>query len=206
MDRASPFKRWHSASIASSSSGVWVQPFFPALLVFPGRGVLSSSSRTTRSGVASRLQFLAFGSSALSERGSSSNLAGGCFPQTFSRCFEPEVEALLEGCEIRLAGAHFRRLAIESSWSPKESTGPMDFFRCFSSSWRASASSFHLASSPQNNPVACFAECFFPESGVVFCRPGKGLVGFCRSLGRTRYILASGYGCDPLYQGRRPAD
>ena len=183
MDRASPFKRWHSASRASSSSGVWVRPFFPALLVFPGRGVLSSSSRTTRSGVASRLQFLAFGSSALSERGlSSDGSVGGCFPRTFSRCFEPEVEALLEGCEIRLAGARFRRLAIESSWSPKESTGPVDFFRCFSSSWHASASSFRLTSSPQNNPAACLAECFFPESGVVFATPERGWLGFV-SLG-----------------------
>ena len=168
MDRASPFKCWHTASTASSSFRVWAWPFFPTLLVFPGRGVLSSSSRTTRSGVASRLRFLAFGSSALSERGSSSDSAGGCFPRTFSRCFEPEVEALLEGCEIRLAGARFRRLAIESSWSPKESTGPVDFFWQFSSSWHASASSFHLASSPKNNPAACLAECFFPESGVVF--------------------------------------
>ena len=134
MDRASPFKRWHSAAIASSSPGVQVQPFFPALFVFPGRGVLSSSSRTTRSGVASRLRFLAFGSSALSERGSSSDSVGGYFPLTFSLFFEPEVEALLEGCEIRLAGACFKRLAIESSWSPKESTGPVDFFWCFSSS------------------------------------------------------------------------
>ena len=148
-DRASPFRHWHSASSASSSSGVWVQAFFPIPLVFPGRGVLSSSSRTTKSGVASRLQFLAFGSSAPSERGSlSDGSAGGCFSQTFSRCFELELEALLEGCDIRLAGAHFRRLAIESSWSPKESTGPVDFFWRFSSSWHASTSSFRLASSP----------------------------------------------------------
>ena len=178
-DQASPFRHWHSASSASSSSGVWVQVFFPVPLVFPGRGVLSSSSRTTKSGVASCLRLLAFGSSALSERGSSSDgSAGGCFSQTFSRCFEPELEALLEGCEIRLARAHFRRLAIESSWSPKESTGPVDFFRCFSSSWCASTSSFHLASSPQNNPAACLAECFFPESGVVFAAPERGWLGF----------------------------
>ena len=182
MDQASPFRCWHSASIASSSSGVWVRPFFPTLLDFPGRGVLSSSSRTTRSGVASSLRFLAFGSSALSERGSSSDSAGGCFPRTFPRCFEPEVEALLESCEIRLAGACFRRLAIESSWSPKESMGPVDFFRRFSSSWRASASSFHLASSPQNNPAACFAECFFPELGVVFTIPERDWLGFVRVL------------------------
>ena len=179
--------------MASSSPGVWVWVFFPTPLVFPGRGVLSSSSRMTRSGVASHLRFLAFGSSALSERGSSSDgLPGGCFPQTFSQYFEPELEALLEGCEIRLAGAHFRRLAIESSWSPKESTGPVDFFWCFSSSWHASASSFRLTSSPQNNPAACLAECFFPESGGG-------------SLGQTRYVLASGYGHDPLHQGRWPA-
>ena len=132
--------------------------------------------------MASHLWFLAFGSSALSERGSLSDSAGGCFPQTFSRCFEPEVEALLEGCEIQLAGAHFRRLAIESSWSPKESTGPVDFFRRFSSSWRASASSFHLTSSPQNNPAACFAECFFPESGVVFAILERDWLGFVRVL------------------------
>ena len=71
---------------------------------------------------------------------------------------------------------------IESSWSPKESTGPVDFFRCFSSSWHASASSFHLASSPQNNPVACLAECFFLESGVVFATPEGAWLGFVRVL------------------------
>ena len=38
-------------------SGYWV--FFPEPLVFPGRGVVSSSSRTTKSGVASRLRLLA---------------------------------------------------------------------------------------------------------------------------------------------------
>ena len=128
------------------------------------------------------MRFLAFSSSALLERGSSSDSVGGCFPWTFSQCFEPEVEALLEDCEIQLAGAHFRRLAIESSWSPKESTGPVDFFRHFSSSWHASASSFHLASSPQNNPVACFAECFFPESGVVFTVLERDWLGFVRVL------------------------
>ena len=170
-----------------------MQPFFPAPLVFPGRGVLSSSSRTTKSGVASRLRFLAFGSSALSERGSSSDgLAGGCFPWTFSQCFEPEVEALLEGCEIRLAGAHFRRLAIESSWSPKESMGPVDFFRHFSSSWHASASSFRLASSPQNNPAACLAECFFPESGVVFAAPERGWLGFVGVLDEPNTFWQAG--------------
>ena len=85
---------------------------------------------------------------------------------------------MLESCEIRLDGAHFRRLAIESSWSPKESMGLVDFFRCFSSSWCALASSFHLASSPQNNPVACFTECFFPESGVVFAILERDWLGF----------------------------
>ena len=133
----------------------------------------------TKSGVASHLRLLAFGSSARSERGSSSDASvGRCFSQTLSRCFEPELEALLEGCEIRLAGARFRRVAIESSWSPKESTGPVDFFRHFSSSWRASSSSFHLASFPQNNPAACLAECFFPESGVVFATLERGWLGF----------------------------
>ena len=67
---------------------------------------------------------------------------------------------------------------IESSWSPNESTGPVDFFQCFSSSWRASASSFHLASSPQNNLAACLAECFFPELGVVFAALERGWLGF----------------------------
>ena len=160
----------------------------------------------TKSGVASHLWLFAFGSSAWSERGSSSDASvGRCFSRTLSRCFEPELEALLEGCEIRLARAHFRRVAIESSWSPRESTGPVDFFRRFSSSWRASSSSFHLASLPQNNPAACLAECFFPESGVVFAAPERGWLGFCRSLERTGYGLASGYGCDPLYQVCRPS-
>ena len=146
-------------------------------------------SRMTKSGVGSRLQFLAFGLSALSERGSLSDRSlGGCFPRAFSRCCEPELEALLEGWETRLVGAHFRRLVIESSWSPKESTGPVDFFQHFSSSLRASASSFPLASSFQNNPVACLADwCgFFPESGVVFAAPGGGkldLVGVCEEPG-----------------------
>ena len=67
---------------------------------------------------------------------------------------------------------------IESSWSPKESTGPVDFFRHFSSSWHASASSFCLVLSPQNNPLACLAECFFPESGVVFAAPEGAWLGF----------------------------
>ena len=141
--------------------------------------MLSSSSRMTKSSVASRLRLFAFGSSALSERGSSSDgSAGRCFSQIFSRCFEPELEALLEGCEIRLAGARFIRLAIESSWSPKESTGPVDFFRCFSSSWHASTSSFHLSSFPQNNLEACLAKCFFLESGVVIAPPERGCLGF----------------------------
>ena len=77
---------------------------------------------------------------------------------------------------------------IESSWSPKESTGPVDFFQHFSSSLRASTSSFPLASSFQNNPAACLANwCgFFPESGVVFAAPGRGrldLVGVCEEPG-----------------------
>ena len=116
---------------------------------------------------------------------------GGCFPRTFSQCFEPELEALLEGCETRLAGAHFRRLVIESSWSPKESTGPVDFFQHFSSSLRASASSFPLASSPQNNPAACLADwCgFLPGVWSCFCHSRKGMVGFSWSLGRTRYMF-----------------
>ena len=71
---------------------------------------------------------------------------------------------------------------IESSWSPKESKGPVDFFQRFSSSWHASASSFHLTSSPQNNPAACLAECFFLESGVVFATPERGWLGFVRVL------------------------
>ena len=77
---------------------------------------------------------------------------------------------------------------IDSSWSPKESTGPVDFFWRFSSSLRASASSFPLASSFQNNPTACLADwCgFLPESGVVFATPGGGrldLVGVCKESG-----------------------
>ena len=133
----------------ASSSGLWVRVFLPAPLDFPGRGVLSSSSRMTRSRVGSRLWFLAFGSSALLDRGSSSDgLAGGGFPRIFSRCLEPEPETSLGGCETQLAGAHFRRLAIQSSWSPKESAGPVDFFRHFSSSLHAATSSFLLASSP----------------------------------------------------------
>ena len=119
--------------------------FLSRTLGLPRQGVLSSSSRMTKSGVGSHLRFLAFGSSALLERGSLSNgSAGGCFP----RSFEPELEALLEGCETGLAGAHFRRLVIESSWSPKESMGSVDFFWRFSSSLHASASSFPLASPP----------------------------------------------------------
>ena len=56
--------------------------------------------------------------------------------------------------------------------------GPVDFFRHFSSHWRASASSFSLASSLQNSPAAYLVECFLPESGVVFTAPGGGLLGF----------------------------
>ena len=188
MDRASPFRCWTSASMASSSPGFWLWVFFPAPLVFLGRGVLSSSSRMTNSGVWSHLRFLAFGLSALSGRGSSSDgSVGGCFPRTFSQCFEPELEALLEGCETRLAGACFRRLVIESSWSPKESTGPVDFFRCFSSSLHTSAYSFPLASSPQNNQAACLANwCdFFPESGVVFAALERGWLDFVGVLDET---------------------
>ena len=156
--RASPFRCWDSA-LTASSPRFWVRVFFPVPLDFLGRGVLSSSSRMTRSGVGSCLWFLAFGSSALSERGSlSDGLAGGGFPWTFSRHLEPEPEMSLGGCETQLAGAHFRRLAIESSWSPKESAGPVDFFRHFSSSFHTSTSSFLLASSPQNNPAACLAD------------------------------------------------
>ena len=104
-------------------------------------------------------------------------------------------------------GAHFRRLEIDSSWSPRESTGPVDFFRCFSCSLHASASSFPLTSSFQNSPAACLAEwCgFFPESRVIFHRSRRREVGLGRSLRRTRDVLASGYGCDLLHQGRRPA-
>ena len=71
---------------------------------------------------------------------------------------------------------------IESSWSPKESMGPVDFFQCFSSSLHASASSFPLASSFQNNPAACLADwCdFLPESGVVFAAPGGGRLDLVR--------------------------
>ena len=173
--RALPFRRWDSASTASSS-GFWVQVFFPAPLDFPGRGVLSSSSRMTRSGVGSHLQFLAFGSSALLDRGSSSDgLAGGGFTRTFSRRLEPEPETSLGGCETRLAGAHFRRLAIESSWSPKESAGPVDFFWCFSSSLRASTSSFPLASSFQNNPAACLANWCGSQIGFPVIQSGYAI-------------------------------
>ena len=75
-----------------------------------------------------------------------------------------------------LGGACFRRLEIDSLWSPRESTGPVDFFQCFSSSLHASASSFPLTSSFENSPAACLAEwCdFFPDSGVVFAAPGSG--------------------------------
>ena len=165
----------------ASSSGFWVRVSFPAPLDFPGRRVLSSSSRMTRCGVGSHLRFLAFGSSALSERGSSSDgSAGGGFPWTFSRHLEPEPEMSLGGCETRLVGARFRRLVIESSGSPKESAGPVDFFWRFSSSFRASTSSFLLAASSQNNPAACLADwCgFFPESGVVFVAPEEGRLDF----------------------------
>ena len=207
MAWASPFRRLTSASMASSLPGVWVQVFFPVPLAFPGRGALSSSSRMTKSRVGSCLRLLAFGSSALSEKGSSSEGSlGVCFPQTFSRCCELELGALLGDWETRLGGAHFRRLVIESSCSPKESTGPVDFFQHFSSSLCASASSFPLASSFQNNLAACLANwCdFLPESGVVFCLSGRGKVGFGRSLRRTWHILACGYSCDPLHQGCWP--
>ena len=107
--------------MASSSPGFWLWVFFPAPLVFLGRGVLSSSSRMTNSGVWSHLRFLAFGLSALLGRGSSSDgSVGGCFPRTFSQCFEPELEALLEGCETRLAGACFRRLRLNPHGHPKK--------------------------------------------------------------------------------------
>ena len=175
--RASPFRRLTRASMASSLPGVWVRVFFPVPLAFLGRGVLLSSSRMTKSGMASRLRFLALGLSALLERGSSSDGSPGvCFPRAFSRCCEPELGALLGGWETRLGGARFRRLVIESSWSPKESMGPVDFFWHFSSSLHASASSFPLASSFQNNPAACLANwCgFLPESGVVFAVLGGG--------------------------------
>ena len=143
----------------------------------------------TKSRVGSHLRFLALGSSALSESGSSSDGSPGvCFPQTFSRCCELELGALLGGWETQLGGAHFRRLVIDSSWSPRESMGPVDFFRRFSSSLRASASSVPLASSFQNSPVACWAELcgFFPDSGVVFATPGGGrldLVRVCEEPG-----------------------
>ena len=127
MDRASPFKHWHSASIASSSSGVWVWPFFPALLVFLAEGaVIILQDHQVWGG------FTFVGSWPLAHppcrRGVHHPTRWeDVFPGLFPQCFEPEVEALLEGCEIRLARARFRRLAIESSWSPKESTGPVDF-------------------------------------------------------------------------------
>ena len=70
----------------------------------------------------------------------------------------------------------------------KRAQAPVDFFRSFSSSLRASTSSFPLASSFQNNPAACLANwCgFLPESGVVFATPGGGrldLVGVCEEPG-----------------------
>ena len=37
MLRASPFRHWHSASIASSSSGVWVRVFLSRTLGLPGQ-------------------------------------------------------------------------------------------------------------------------------------------------------------------------
>ena len=98
--RTSPFRRLDSTSIASSSTEAWVRAFFPIPLAFPGRGVLSSSSKTTKSGVGSRLRFLALGSSALSDSGSSSDQSlGTCFPRAFSRCCEPELRALPGGWE-----------------------------------------------------------------------------------------------------------
>ena len=66
--------------------------------------------------------------------------------------------------------------------------GPVDIFRHFSSSLRASASSVPLASSFQNSLVACLAELcgFFLDSGVVFATPGGeklDLVGVCEEPG-----------------------
>ena len=88
----------------------------------------------------------------------------------------------------------------ESSWSPKESAGPLDFFRHFSSCFHASTSSFSLASLVQNNPAACLAEwCgFFPESGVVFADQEGRLVfvGVCRKEQVTcRMVFNSAPAC-----------
>ena len=76
------------------------------------------------------------------------------------------------------------RSVTESSWSSKERTGPVDFFWCFSFCLRASASSFPLSGSPQNNLVTCLADwCdFFPESGVAFTAPEWGGLDFVRVL------------------------
>ena len=72
------------------------------------------------------------------------------------------------------------RSVTKSSWSSKESTGPVDFFQDFSSCLCASASSFPLSGSPQNNPVTCLADwCdFFPESEVAFTTPEGGGLDF----------------------------
>ena len=121
MDRASPFRCWTSASMASSLPGFWVQVFFPAPLVFLGRGVVSSSSRMTNSGVGSHLRFLAFGSSALLERGSSSDgSVGGCFPRTFSRCFDPELEALRKAVKPDLRGLALGGWRLNPHGHPKK--------------------------------------------------------------------------------------
>ena len=76
------------------------------------------------------------------------------------------------------------RSVTESSWSSKESTGPVDFFWHFSSRLQASASSFPLSGSPQNNPVTCLADwCdFFPESGVALIAPEGGSLDFVEVL------------------------
>ena len=76
------------------------------------------------------------------------------------------------------------RVVTKSSWSSKESTGPVDFFRCFSSFLRASAPSFPLSRSFQNNPVICLIDgCdFLPESGVAFTTPEARALGFAGVL------------------------
>ena len=93
----------------------------------------------------------------------------GCFSWTFPQSLELELEAWLGGWETQLGAAHFMRSVTESSWLSKESTGPVDFFWCFSSYLRASASSFPLSGSFQNNLATCLADCcdFFSESGVA---------------------------------------
>ena len=88
------------------------------------------------------------------------------------------------GRETRLGAASFMRSVTECSWSSKESTGPVDFFRCFSSYLHASTFSFLLSRSPQNNPATCLADwCdFFPESGVPFTTLAGGGLDFVRVL------------------------